>query len=402
MKPESSVVSLDGLNEDVLYTDANLIPADVFNSNKLSASGFLSKDYLVAFQESNFQGMSFFYYVGRTKGKPTALFYFQIINLASHELNEIINLEPYGKILNGISGVLDKFIFGVKRNKPHFIAICGNMVLSGDHGFVADGDQFNKLERAISLIKAELSKVGKLAAFIVKDFLASNDTIGEALKGNGFNLFVMDPIMELNLLKSWNNFEDYTNAMSAKYRLRTTTVRKKMDGFIFKDLSLEELIMYKDAYNLLYKNVQQKSPIRLVHCEIDYLINLLKHSKGEVVLKTYINNLQKPVAFFCGIKNGNILEAHHIGMDYKINKSHSLYQNILYDFIDLGIELKVEKISFGRTALEMKTTVGAIPVNYNAYLRLENRVVNHLVKSFLPTEPNSDWTPRNPFKAANL
>ena len=76
-----------------------------------------------------------------------------------------------------------------------------------------------------------------------------------------------------------------------------------------------------------------------------------------------------------------------------------MYQNILYAFIELGIELNVDKISFGRTALEMKTTVGAVPKNYNAYLRLENRVVNHLVKSFLPTEPSTDWTPRNPFKA---
>jgi hypothetical protein len=402
MKPESNVANFETVVDDELYSDANQIPSDVFNFVNLNSSYFLSKDYLVSVQESKFQGMSFFYYVGRSKGQPTSFFYFQIINLASNELNQIINLDPYGKILSGLSGVLDKFIFGVKRDKPHYIAICGNMILSGDHGIITNDNQFSKLEKAISLIKIELSKSGKVAAFIVKDFLAETDHIGKDLNKIGFNLFVMDPIMELALSKNWNSFDDYTNAMSAKYRLRTTTVRKKVDDFILKNLSIEELILYKDTYNALYKNVQQKSPIRLVNCEIDYLVNLLKNALGEVIIKSYINNLQKPVAFFCGIKNGNFLEAHHIGIDYKLNKAHALYQNILYDFIDLGIELKVDKISFGRTALEMKTTVGAIPINYNAYLRLENRFVNHLVKSFLPTEPDNNWTPRNPFKAAVL
>jgi len=399
MDPKTKVKNLKVGDEDLWYADANLISSDFFNRSNFNKSYFLSKEYLVALQESHIHGMSFFYFIGRTNGKATSLFYFQVINLASNELNQIINLDPYGKILNGISGVLDKFIFGVKRDKPHYVVICGNMVLSGDHGFVADGNQFSKLEKAISQIKIELSKTGKVAAFIVKDFLAENDSIGKELNKIGFNLFVMDPIMELNLSKNWKKFDDYTNAMSAKYRLRTSTVRGKVQDFSLKNLSVEELIMYKDAYNTLYKNVQQKSPIRLLNCEIEYLIALLKKSKGEVVIKGYLNNLNKPVAFFCGIQNGSVLEAHHIGLDYKLNKAHSLYQNILYDFIDLGIELNVDKISFGRTALEMKTTVGAVPKNYNAYLRLENRVVNHLVKSFLPTEPSTDWTPRNPFKA---
>lgn len=399
MNPGKKVVKFNEADEDVWFTDANLISSDVFNAVNLNASYFLSRDYLVALQDSHIHGMSFFYYVGHTNRQPTSFYYFQVINLASSELNQIINLDPYGKILNGISGVLDKFIFGVKRDKPHYIVICGNMVLSGDHGFVAISNQFSKLEKAISLIKIELSKTGKVAAFIIKDFLAEKDRIGKNLHKMGFNLFVMDPIMELKLSKNWMTFEDYTDAMSAKYRLRTLTVRKKVAGFVLKNLSVEELIMYKDAYNALYKNVQQKSPIRLLNCEIDYLISLLKCSKGEVVIKSYIDNLNKPVAFFCGIKNGNVLESHHIGLDYKLNKAHSLYQNILYDFIDLGIELKVDKISFGRTALEMKSTVGAVAQNYNAYLRLENRVVNHLVKSFLPTDPSMDWIPRNPFKA---
>ena len=64
----------------------------------------------------------------------------------------------------------------------------------------------------------------------------------------------------------------------------------------------------------------------------------------------------------------------------------------------MAIESKAELISFGRTALEMKTTVGAIPVPHNAYIKLNNGMLNSLIKHLLPEKTSEDWIPRNPFR----
>ena len=40
------------------------------------------------------------------------------------------------------------------------------------------------------------------------------------IQKEGFIRFVMDPVMEINHVKDWKNFDEYLNALSSKYRLR--------------------------------------------------------------------------------------------------------------------------------------------------------------------------------------
>ena len=65
----------------------------------------------------------------------------------------------------------------------------------------------------------------------------------------------------------------------------------------------------------------------------------------------------------------------------------------------MAIESGAGMLSFGRTALEMKTTVGAIPVPHNAWIKLNNGMLNSLAKYMLPEKAADDWIPRNPFKS---
>jgi hypothetical protein len=64
----------------------------------------------------------------------------------------------------------------------------------------------------------------------------------------------------------------------------------------------------------------------------------------------------------------------------------------------LAIQHKLQLISFGRTALEIKSTVGAYPVDYRAFIRFENKIVNSLLYHVLPEKSGGDWIQRNPFK----
>jgi hypothetical protein len=172
---------------------------------------------------------------------------------------------------------------------------------------------------------------------------------------------------------------------------------KKMEGVEIRDFNADDFENHKTTLYELYKGVQQKSPVRLLSCKIDYLANLLSLSNDRIIFRTFWKD-NKIIAFLTVIMNGSELEAHHIGFDYSLNKNLAIYQNILYHYIEIAIQHKMQRISFGRTALEIKSTVGAIPIEYKAFIRFENRVVNSLLYHVFPEKSGDEWIQRNPFK----
>ena len=358
---------------------------------------FLDKSYLNAIEQADYEGLTFYYIFKQNKvSKEITFYYFQIVDLAQRDLNSILNLEPYWQLFNVFSQALDKFIFGIKRNKPHYLVVSGNILLSGDYGILSNKRDSQELMDSIDFIKKELNVKGKVVATIVKD-LPKNEAKLLGLEKYKFLPMAMDPIMEFDVHPSWNDFDDYLNALSSKYRLRAKNVIKKMEDVKIRDFNVDEFRKYKATLFDLYKGVQQKSPVRLLSCKIDYLLNLLSLSNNRVIIRTFWKD-NAIIAFMTIIINGNELEAHHIGFDYKLNKNLAIYQNILYQYIELSIKFNIHKISYGRTALEIKSTVGAYPVDYFAFIRFENKIVNSLLYHVLPEKASDNWIQRNPFK----
>lgn len=76
-----------------------------------------------------------------------------------------------------------------------------------------------------------------------------------------------------------------------------------------------------------------------------------------------------------------------------------LYLNMLYNMTEFGIENGFEKIIFGRTALEIKSSVGAEPVNMSGFIFHTNPLINKYIgKLFNSLEPEVNWQQRHPFK----
>ncbi len=98
----------------------------------------------------------------------------------------------------------------------------------------------------------------------------------------------------------------------------------------------------------------------------------------------------------------NSIEAHYIGMDYELNTKWELYQNILYSFIEIAIATGKEKVNLGRTAAEIKTTVGAKAHELTCYLQPQNTVSKFIAKPFIEFLKPKEWVPRNPFKEESL
>ena len=76
-----------------------------------------------------------------------------------------------------------------------------------------------------------------------------------------------------------------------------------------------------------------------------------------------------------------------------------MYLNILYDIIKVGFEQECKSIVFARTALEIKSSVGAEPHEMYWYLRHRNKISNRFLSQIVDyLNPKDDWVQRKPFK----
>lgn len=87
------------------------------------------------------------------------------------------------------------------------------------------------------------------------------------------------------------------------------------------------------------------------------------------------------VGFFTLILNHNTLEAYFLGYGDALQFDNQLYLNMLYDMIAFGIENNFKSIVFARTAMEIKSSVGAIPKPMSVYIKHTNSIINTLLKS---------------------
>ncbi len=365
------------------------------------SSVFLQSAYFSSLEEAGIPGVDYRYCPHYEDGHLCGLYYFQIINLSAQELGQIIHFEPYDSLLSGVSMLIQKLLFGVKKDKPHYLIVSGNLCLSGPYGIshqpAHSAEIYRSFPETLAALCHELEKSGKVVAEIVKDYPAEQDPLFHALTQNRFNLLSMEPVMKMKLPDSWHSMNDYVEALSSKYRQRYNQARKKLEGCEIKTITPAFISKNSERMNTLYKAVQGKSPVRIVKPDVNYLLALSKNLGDRVNVKgIFKDNLL--LAFFIGIRDQDHYEAHHIGIDYQYNKEYSLYLNLLYEYIKMAIDSKSELLSFGRTAMEMKTTVGAVSHNYHTYIKLNNRLLNSIIKKIIPEEVPANWIPRDPFR----
>ena len=106
----------------------------------------------------------------------------------------------------------------------------------------------------------------------------------------------------------------------------------------------------------------------------------------------------KLVGFMSGVVNKTSLDAHYVGIDYELNKQNAIYSRMLYDYVRIGIERKLEYINFGRTSGEIKSTLGAVPEELTCYVRHKKSIANFLFKPFLRKIKPAVFEQRYPFK----
>jgi len=364
---------------------------------------FLTRDYLSVCEKSNLPGLSNRFLLLRKNGAPCAIAYFQLINLSDAGLGGILNLDEYGGLAGTVSGKINKLLFHPGSGNSSLLLVCGNLLISGNHGISAiDDASFLAAVKSITPVKKaieqSLARTEKIVGFMVKDFYEDEDKIAAPVLSKDYFMLNTDPEMVFEVNPEWNNFEDYLAALSSKYRVRTKGAMAKMEGIAIRELSFDEVKHSLNDLYILNDNVIRKAPVKLIRPSAEYFIQLKEIYGDHFRIKGFFRE-KTMIAFTSSLWNEHHMEAHCIGIDYNLNSQYSIYQNILYSYINDAIECKSKRLYFGRTALEIKSTTGAKPYHLACYFRFANRMLNLLAKPMISSTGPGDWIPRDPFKS---
>ncbi len=366
-------------------------------------SFFMQWDYLSAFEKLSPGNMKFHYALISEGGKLIAAFYFQVVHLSTEEIAYVLQPITSSSKIHTIGNGLREWLKKCRKENGFRILISGNNFISGEFGVAmkknADPKKvFLALAETVKIITKSDRSEGKISAILVKDYFENNAiTSSDTLQSKRYHRFLVEPEMVVNIADEWKNFDDYLGALAKKYRNRTKSVLKKTEILHVVELSGAELEIASPEIFMLYKNVCQRAKFRLSMLHPDYFSEMKKAFPEKFRVFGYQKN-GKWVAFRSSFYLPTHFVAHFIGIDYSVNESLPLYQRILYDFIREGIDAGYEKVFLGRTAAEMKSTVGAFPNDLVCYIRHRNGLSNQVIRPFIDYLKPSTWIPRNPFK----
>ena len=376
------------------------IPEAIFDALECERNIYLSKAYLSAI-ENNHPEISFNYVVlFDPKGNAIALSTIQLVNFFLDEVNNSIEkaVVKVKKVFRRIGVFPDK--------KPIKLLISGNVFVSGEHGIFIKENQNKKqvirqlANTVLNLIQKNKKLSNSIDAFMLKDFWDESLFITNELKRYNFHPFSVEPNMRFEIRKDWSTFDDYLASMKTKFRVKAKKALTQSRDLIPQDLSTNEIRKFLPEVENLYQKVAKSASFNLTTFNLESCLDLKQKFGDNYLIRCYWLD-EKLVGFLSGIVNYKTLDAHFVGINYSLNRPYAIYQRMLYDYIDFGINHQLSAINFGRTASEIKSSVGAEPENLTIYLRHRKRFTNKLLKLFLLHVQPTPFHQKFPFKTIN-
>lgn len=383
-------------NATLHYNRINEIPKEVWKTLDCRENIYFHPDFLIALEKNN-PHLTFFYVVLTDEFKNAVAFasiqiidfYIDTIEYDSRNvLKTVVSLGRKLKIL--------------PKEKPLRILNCGNAFVSGEHGiFIKENQnkrtQLRKLTKAILSYTQDFYKQNPIDIFIMKDFVEESLPISNELISLGYYAFNVEPNMRLSLNLDWNSFDDYLSSLKTKFRVKAKRALQLSRDLKVKEINSENIDDQLKKMTYLYKKVTSKANFNLGEFNLSTYKDLKQKLNDTYILKSYwLDN--KMVGFMSGVINGKTLDAHFVGIDYSVNKQYAVYQRMLYDYIDTAIKNKMTIVNFGRTASEIKSSVGAIPEHLTIYIRHKKTITNKFLKLFLLKIQPTEFNQKFPYK----
>ncbi|MBL85172.1 MAG: hypothetical protein CMO82_00730 [Winogradskyella sp.] len=374
------------LNSEIFKT-VDSIPKSYWESLNCTNNIYYSPEFLKAFELAN-RDIEFNYIFILKDGEAVAFANTQIVTIGIETITK--NIAMSHKLRNIVNNLF--------CNNHIRVLFCGNVFLSGEYGtFLKEGEPKVETFKAIAKAVKKLYRCKRLSTVFIKDFEDESLYITDHLKAFDYASMHVEPNMIIYLDSAWKSFEDYTSALKSKYRVKANRADTKSDVLESKLLSEEDIKMYLDELQALYQNTIDNADFNAQILNLNTYTQLKNTYKDHFIVKGYFLE-GKLVGFLSAMQNGDHLDAHFIGIDYSKNKEYAIYPRILNDYVRLGIETKSSQINLGRTASEIKSTLGAQPKTLTCYCRHKFGLPNKILKPFIKNVHIKTFKQHQPFK----
>jgi len=375
----------------IIYQNTNELP--VKWDDIAISTVFLSTKYLQVLEKSSPENM-ICHFIG----------IFENENLVGISISQFLNLnklESFGGRDKCVKTKIRNIVF---KNFASQVLVLGNNMLTGQNSYaLADGINNKKaiqaLHNAAYKLKTVFAEKGsKVHITTYKDFTNLEIKNFDVPELKNEYQFSTQPNMVFSINENWKTEQDYIESLSKKYRDQYKRARRKAILLEKRKLSLEEITLLEDEIYELYYHVAKNAPFNTFYLPRDHFRVFKEVFKDKFLFYGYFIG-DKLIGFNTLIKNGKVMDTYFLGYDDSIQRQNMLYLNMLYDMIAYSIKKNFEEIVFARTALEIKSSVGAKPVKMFGLISHSNKMINSLMpKIFKYLEPETIWQQRNPFK----
>ncbi len=354
---------------------------------------FLTKQYLEILEKSTPTNMEC-HFIGLYEKE-------ELVGIALSQFIDANQITSFGDRDKCIKTFVRNFFF---KNYCSYVLFIGNNMLTGQNAFsfldkVGTNEAIATLKNVADVLKIEYKKKGKkIHITTFKDFETSDLIYFKNIKFKEFYQFTVQPNMVFDIQENWKSEHDYIAALSKKYRDQYKRSRNRAEGIEKRKLNLVDIIKFEETIYNLYLHVAQNSPFNTFFLAKNHFRVFKEILKDKFLFYGYFLD-DKLIGFNTLIKNGETIDTYFLGYDDAIQKEKMLYLNMLYDMIGYSINKGFKKIVFARTALEIKSSVGAKPQNMYGFIEHSNVLLNkNMSRIFQYLEPEASWKERNPFK----
>ena len=370
------------------FSAVDNIPSEYWDQLGCCDNIYYTPEFLRAFELAN-HDIQFKYIVILRDGTPVAFANTQIVTIGIETITKNIKLSERWK----------RAIHRLFCNNNIYVMFCGNVFLSGEYGtFLRKGEDKIETFRAIAQAVRVLSKRTKrLHAIFVKDFKEESLYITDHLRKFDYASMNVEPNMIINLKEDWKSFDDYKEALKSKYRVKANKADSTSAVLEVKRLSSGDILHYKEELQQLYENTIANANFNAQVLNLNTYTHLKETYGDKFIVQGYFNDGQL-VGFLSAMLNQRNLDAHFIGLNYDLNKRFAIYPRILNDYVRIGIAFGASRINLGRTASEIKSTLGACPEELTCYIRHKRSFPNKLMKPFINNIQIKSFKQHQPFK----
>jgi len=309
---------------------------------------------------------------------------------------------------NTVSFFKSKFQSIISKVLKGNILVVGNLMHTGQHGLYYQFNSitykafidvvFNALEALKMRVYKEQNKTIRI--IMLKDFFSDDVAYNNTplFLSKKLHQVTVQPNMVLDVKPNWLSMDNYINSLTKKYKSRYKRAKKKLGHINCKELNLDAIKANSRTLYKLYTNVSSHAKFNTFTLPEHHFYQLKQElGDGFKVFGYYLDD--ELVGFYTLILNKSVLETYFLGYNSTYQQAYQLYLNMLYSMLNFAIDNSFKQIVYARTAMEIKSSVGAKPKTMSIYLKHTNGFANVILSQvFKFMNPSQNWQERHPFK----